>query len=486
VRRLVLWLLMLVACAALAAQLFQLYQQSATALEQRSEAEIARACDMIRDRYNFLVRNWAGSQDALRNQQFRQGLRAVVIIALAAAEGVEGGIWQAQAGPLAYAFPTYAGTGPKTDLPAAEKPRIRAVNLQAAQEGQAASYMARANRQTLLIYACPLGGPVPGLTAWTMTRVQSAPGYGALRTGLSVALLLMLGVSAWLAWIVIAWSRHVRRIESTLGRHNEGDLPLLALTGERELDRIVAALNEAGQRLAHARRRSEELAAQVAASERLAALGRVAAGVAHEIRNPIAAMRLRAENALAGDSTRMRPALEIILTQIARLDSLVRQLLTLTQRRQPHPETVSLGSFLQSVATEFHDQAEAAQVRLEVEPTDLIGRFDPDLARRSLGNLVLNAIQHTPAGGRVGLRASRQGAWLKLSVSDTGPGVKEELRTSLFEPFVTGRPEGTGLGLSIAREFAEAQGGRVVLISPGGEGTQEGAEFALMLPCPPS
>ena len=119
-------------------------------------------------------------------------------------------------------------------------------------------------------------------------------------------------------------------------------LPRLAPTGERELDRIVAALNTAGARLAEARQRSEALAARVALSERLAALGRVAAGVAHEIRNPIAAMRLRAENALAGDDARRRAALEAILAQIARLDRLIGELLAMTQRRAPAPETVDL------------------------------------------------------------------------------------------------------------------------------------------------
>jgi His Kinase A (phospho-acceptor) domain len=103
-------------------------------------------------------------------------------------------------------------------------------------------------------------------------------------------------------------------IDASLGRARVPKSTLTHFsTGERELDRIVTALNEAGRRVVDARQRADQLARQVAAGERLAAIGRVAAGVAHEIRNPIAAMRLRAENAIAGDPERKRRALAMIL-----------------------------------------------------------------------------------------------------------------------------------------------------------------------------
>src|SRR5262249_58162038 len=112
-----------------------------------------------------------------------------------------------------------------------------------------------------------------------------------------------------------------------------------------ELDRIVNALNEAGDRLARARERTDQLARQVAIGERLAAIGRVAAGIAHEIRNPIAAMRLRAENALAGDDDRKNRSLSVILEQIERLDELLRGLLSATERDATSPRCVPLASF---------------------------------------------------------------------------------------------------------------------------------------------
>ena len=480
----VLWVLALATCVAVGALLVQFYTQSASAQVQRAEAVLARSCDMIRDRYNFYVTGWSGPPGEDITGSVREGLRAVVVVALAHQDDIEGGIWQAGTGPLAYAFPTYPGSSPKTDLPPAERPRIRAVNEQAAREDQAVLARYPAFSQTLLLYACPLEGPLPGLTGWTMTRVVATPGYEKLRAGLGGLLAVMLAMAAWLTWIVVSWSRHVGQLEKALQHHAEG-LPELRRTGERELDRIIAALNEAGRRLAEARRRSDELAARVAASERLAALGRVATGVAHEIRNPIAAMRLRAENALAGNPERMRAALGHVLTQIARLDGLVSQLLAMTQRRRSVPQDIDVAAFLRAIADDYGDLARARGVRLEVGAAPLAGRFDPDLARWAVGNLVLNAIQHTPPGGLVSLSTEVDGSVLRVTVADTGPGVAPSVRETLFEPFVTARPEGTGLGLAIAREFAEAQGGRVALLKPGGDDTG-GATFALELPWQPS
>ena len=109
--------------------LVQLYQQSTSAQAGRAQAVVARACDLIRDRYAFYAAGWHGPTPPLTDQGLQRDLTAAVTLALARQDGVEGGIWQAEAGPLAYAFPTYQGTGPKTDLPAAERNQIQAVLL---------------------------------------------------------------------------------------------------------------------------------------------------------------------------------------------------------------------------------------------------------------------------------------------------------------------------------------------------------------------
>jgi signal transduction histidine kinase len=479
----VLWLLSLAASVAVAALLLQFYRQSSAAQVLRGEAEVARACSAIKDMYTFFIRDWANRPHT--DTQLRGGLVPVVWTALAHQNGIEGGIWSAGTGSLAYAFPTYPGTGPKTDVPEAELGRIRALNEQIARSGQPALSRTVARTQTLLLFACPLGGPVPDLTAWTMTRVEAAPAADRLRLGMGILFALMLAMTAWLTLLGLAWSRSVRRIETTLRAHAVEILPQIEPTGERELDRVVAALNETGQRLREARQRSDELAARAAAAERLAALGRVAAGVAHEIRNPIAAMRLKIENALAGDDERRRGALSAVLVQIARLDRLVAELLAMTAPREPRPADVQIPAFLAACVDEHRELAAARSVTLVCEAGVECARFDADVIARALGNLMLNAIQHAPESGRVTLSARQANDMLRFEAADTGPGIAPELVPHLFEPFVTGRAEGTGLGLAIARELAEAHGGRLVLLHAGGHEPNRGAAFALDLPWRP-
>lgn len=476
-RLLALWLLSLAASIAVALLLLQLSRQTSAAQAARAEAVAARACGLIGERYAFYTSGWPGPAAVPSDAAFRAGLTAAVSLALSQQDGVEGGIWQADAGPLAYAYPTYSGSGPKTDLPAAERGLIAAVNAQAVRDDQPAGRSIASRTGVLLLQACPLGGPVPDMTAWTMARVQATGDLRPLQVGLAVLLALALLMSAWLGRLVRVWGRHVRGIEAALAGAGAAGMPAVRRTGERELDRIVDALNDAGRRLDNARRDADALAARMAQAERLAGLGRIAAGVAHEIRNPLAAARLQGENALAGDDARRRAAIGDMLGQLGRLDGLVGELLAMTQRVQPRPVPVDLAAFLSSQAASHADVAAAKQVTLSVRDAAGAAVLDPQVVGRILDNLLANAIRHAPAGGTVTLGAERAPGRLALVVRDTGPGVPPDLADRVFEPFVTGRPDGTGLGLAIARELADAHGGRLCL-----RGAGPGAVFVLELP----
>ena len=456
-----------------------LFYQSASAQAGEAEAQSARACDSIASTYSFYSAQWQGPSTPLRDPQLQASLTTVVQTALRDRPGIEGGLWQTDAGPMAYAYPTYQGAGPKTDMPQAELPRIRSINRSAQTEDRAISLRYRAPTQVLLLTACPLRGPIPQLTAWTMTRVVTFAGraYQQLMAGLAVLLAAVMAATLFLIRITVSWSRHVVRIENSLHTNDVMRLPVIEATGEKELDQIIEALNLAGRRLAETSERAEQLARQVASGERLVAIGRVAAGVAHEIRNPIAAMRLKAENALLADAPRQKEALSMILGQIERLDRLLTRLLSLTERDPPRRQATSVRMLLEGCARDQAVVALAKGITLETHIAVETAHLDAEQIRRALDNLLLNAIEAAPVHSKILISAERRADTLTLTVHDEGPGPPPEIRDHLFEPFVTGRAEGTGLGLSLVREIANAHGGSAQIAD-----TPTGTSFEILIP----
>jgi signal transduction histidine kinase len=456
-----------------------LFYQSASAQAGQAEAQIARACDSIAAAYRFYSAQWVGPATSVEDPDLRASLTTVVQTALRDRPGIEGGLWQADAGAVAYAYPSYPGAGPKTDMPQAEASRIRAINAAAQAADRQASRQYRAATQVLVLAACPLRGPIPQLTAWTMTRVVTFAGraYQQLMAGLGVLLAAVMVATILLIRLTVTWSHHVARIEKELQADDVVRLPPIEPTGEKELDQIIAALNLAGRRLADTSERAEHLALKVASGERLAAIGRVAAGVAHEIRNPIAAMRLKAENALLADAPRQNEALSMMLGQIERLDRLLTRLLSLTDRDPPQRQSTSIRTLIGAVVLEHSERATDRGLTITTDIQANTANLDAEQIRRALDNLVLNAIEAAPAQSQIVLGAHIQGDTLHLSVRDAGAGPPASIRDHLFEPFVTGRSDGTGLGLSLVREIANAHGGTARF-----ESDANGTVFEILIP----
>jgi signal transduction histidine kinase len=151
--------------------------------------------------------------------------------------------------------------------------------------------------------------------------------------------------------------------------------------------------------------------------------------------------------------------LRFALQEIARIDDLLERLLAVTRLDELRRQPVPLGPWFNERVENFRAQAERAGVRLDAEAPDATANFDPQNMARALDNLLMNAIQHTPADGLVTALAKVEDSRCLISVQDTGRGIGDEMREKLFEPFATSRAEGIGLGLSIAREIVEAHGG---------------------------
>jgi signal transduction histidine kinase len=197
------------------------------------------------------------------------------------------------------------------------------------------------------------------------------------------------------------------------------------------------------------------MAGTVRETERLAALGRFAGGIAHELRNPLTAIRMAVET--GGDDAR-----GIALSEIDRLDRTLTELLDFVRPRPLDRTPIPVESLLDEVAKLLGPQCEHLRVRLDVlpEPSAVI-HADRDRVRQSLLNLVLNAAQAQPSGGVVRVTAGNE--W--VSVSDEGGGVPDDVRDSIFEPFVTTRTAGIGLGLAVVKRIADEHGAQIKLDS---------------------
>jgi signal transduction histidine kinase len=223
---------------------------------------------------------------------------------------------------------------------------------------------------------------------------------------------------------------------------------------------------------------------RIAHSERLAALGQMAATVAHEVKNPLSAIKsiaqvMREDDYLKGEYAR---DLELIVGETDRLSRSVTQMLSFARSETNGDAPRRADELIQSVVQLFRKEAAGRNVsiRAEIETArrELEGACASSL-RDALSNLLLNALQATPDGGRVCVTACVRGESLFVSVVDSGPGVARENRSRIWEPFFTTRQRGTGLGLAIVRKRIRETGGDARLAeSKGGEG----ARFELTIP----
>ena len=225
------------------------------------------------------------------------------------------------------------------------------------------------------------------------------------------------------------------------------------------------------------------LARQVAEGERLAALGQMAATVAHEVKNPLSAIKSIAQVMCEDETLRDRHArdLSLIVSETDRLNKSVTQLLSFARKKPPSAAPSNADELLRSIANLFRADAAEHELALECRVSTNTGLDGVQSAaiRDGLSNLVLNAIQSTPPGGRVTIEAQTEGDTIIFAVSDSGPGIPSELAAKIWEPFFTTRQRGTGLGLAIVRKRMQDASGSAHLVAPGNGG---GARFELRIP----
>ena len=247
----------------------------------------------------------------------------------------------------------------------------------------------------------------------------------------------------------------------------------------RRRDRRSAALVEAQMRAI------DDARSRLAHSEKLAALGQLAATIAHEVRNPLAVIRCAAQDIgehLPPSDEDARRNSSFITEEIDRLTSVVSSLLAFARPLRIERREVAVAELFERalLLTRGPEGTPPVAVRQRLAPGLPHLEVDADLLCHVLVDLLANAAEAVAPAGDIALEAQATDGWrgLEIRVVDSGPGVPPDLRARIFEPFFTTRPGGTGLGLAVARQIVEAHGGRIAAGDrPGG-----GACFTVWLP----
>ena len=282
-----------------------------------------------------------------------------------------------------------------------------------------------------------------------------------------VVLALVAGLGA--AWLISgSLTRPIRELREAMALVGAGDLDHTIEPRSRdEIGDLARAFAQMTEQLRQSR-------AQLVQSEKLASIGQMAAGVAHGLRNPLASLRAAAQLAQRRiEAPAAREQLGAIIEQVDRLDLRIAHLLTFSRPAPFRPIRESVRTLVDGTLTGFAELLRQRQVELAVtvSPTLPEVRVDPLRLEQVLTEIVSNALDAMPDGGRLAVGATAGADGVVLEVSDSGPGIPAEILPNLCEPFFTTRPEGTGLGLAIAKRYVEEAGGRLEVASTVGRGT---------------
>ncbi len=297
------------------------------------------------------------------------------------------------------------------------------------------------------------------------------------------SLIFMSGLAVLVGLLTVVYARRVL-------------LPLSAVTARAERvaagDLTVHAPLQTGDEIGQLSRTFEEMVRAIyatrqrlLAAERLAAIGKMAAHVTHEVRNPLSSIALNLElleDELRDDQAEARGLLRAIGQEVQRLSGLSDQYLSMARRKPPDFETTDLKTLIVAAADFIRRDLSRHGIQLDLDVgADLpLLQLDQGQFRQALFNLVRNAREAMVEGGTITVRAQRRSNEVVVSVADTGPGVAADTVAQLFDPFFTTKSHGTGLGLAVTRQIVEAHGA----LLRHHDNVPHGAVFELVFPVP--
>lgn len=330
------------------------------------------------------------------------------------------------------------------------------------------------------------------LREWTATRVDAARSahqavlqrlaWGLAGTGGMAGLAgLFLGLGA-----ARGLSRTIRRIrvrvEDAAGLLGQ-ELPAVELVGGGTLDELDRQVQALVGRVAEVVQTLQQREREVRRADQLAAVGQLAAGMAHEIRNPMTSIQMLVQDARENPDRGLAPDdLAVIEREVRRVERTLQTFLDYARPPRPAKAATDLAALARATLELTRGRAAKQHVRMAVTAPDrpLVVDADAGQLRQVLVNLLLNALDALPGGGEVAVALAAEPGAAVIRVTDTGPGIDPAVRARLFEPFASTRDTGLGLGLVISRRIVEDHGGTITAdAAPGG-----GARFTVRLPRP--
>ena len=461
----ILTLLFLGLSAAALGLVIQLFQSLEGTVVVRNQRELASA----NTRLIQLFWKLQLEPSSVVTKQLKDSLQDVSAEVLASFSRVEGGFYLLQKDQIeGYSFPTHSGPRPKKDVPPAERETILQLNRRATSQGIPQELVLRPRKIDILVLRSdplPLWGAV-----WTMKRIPRSEENSQPKILSVLVVLGILGVGIWTFAIALQLQWGVQKLQYSINA--------IAANQAAEIPPLPAEMGLLGSAINTMQSHRQDLEQRLRRVERLASLGQLVAGVAHEIRNPLASMRLNlqyTERQLQKQGITSLP-ISSLLEQVDRLEHLVQRLLYFDQQQQEVPSLTSLAAIAGEAVALLRLQAQERRVELVYNLPEEDAEALMPLRSQEIGqvlvNLILNAIQASPAGNRVIVGVKKH--YLKREtqnllnadycvvwVQDYGAGLSPEEKARIFEPFYSTKPEGTGLGLAISHEIVSRNGGYI-------------------------
>jgi len=303
--------------------------------------------------------------------------------------------------------------------------------------------------------------------AWGMAGVGVMGGVAGLVLGY--------GVARGLARSIRRLQVQLRDAAGKLG----GGLPEIVLTEDGDFGRLHAEIDRLSKRIEGVVRELQAREMEVLRADQLAAVGQLAAGVAHELRNPLTSIKLLVQAAQEDGGELAAEDLRVIEGEVRRMERSLNTFLDFARPPKLQRERVALGPLVADVLGLLRVRAERQRVALAADlPGDVSAVADPEQLRQVIVNLGLNALDALPNGGSLRVAVRSEPGRVAIAVSDTGPGIAADMLPRLFQPFASGKETGLGLGLVISRRIVEDHGGTLTAANR----TRGGAEFVVRLP----